>query len=147
MHISRPGLILMIGLFVLGACGAPAPAKQGAKMDQIEMPSYVMKAAASIQEAYRYAVTHSDELKKYPCYCGCSRMGHKSNLDCYIKDTPSKDKITFDPHASACGVCVDITHDVIRMMQVGKAAPEIRAYIDAQYSQYGPSTNTPLPTS
>jgi hypothetical protein len=27
----------------------------------------------------------------------------------------------------------------------GQSSPEIRAYIDAQYSPFGPSTNTPLP--
>jgi hypothetical protein len=30
----------------------------------------------------------------------------------------------------------------MRMMQEGKEPQEIRAYIDAEYSQYGPSTDT-----
>jgi hypothetical protein len=42
---------------------------------------------------------------------------------------------------------VDITLDVMRMMREGHKPIEIRAYIDANYSQYGPSTDTPLPTA
>ncbi len=72
-------------------------------------------------------------------------MGHTSNLSCYIKNRAEDGTITYDDHASGCGLCVDITQDVIHMRDQGKAAPEIRTYIDAQYSQYGPSTNTPLP--
>jgi hypothetical protein len=30
----------------------------------------------------------------------------------------------------------------MRLMREGKALKEIRAYIDAEYSQYGPSTDT-----
>lgn len=30
----------------------------------------------------------------------------------------------------------------MRLMQEGKDLKEIRAYIDAEYSQYGPSTET-----
>jgi len=30
----------------------------------------------------------------------------------------------------------------MRLMREGKEAKEIRAYIDAEYSQYGPSTDT-----
>jgi hypothetical protein len=37
---------------------------------------------------------------------------------------------------------VDITRDVMRMLQEGKELKEIRAIIDAEYSQYGPPTDT-----
>jgi len=37
---------------------------------------------------------------------------------------------------------VDITRDVMRMTREGKSAREIRAYIDATYSKFGPPTNT-----
>lgn len=38
---------------------------------------------------------------------------------------------------------MDITRDVMRLLQEGKDVKEIRAYIDAEYSKYGPSTDTP----
>ena len=33
---------------------------------------------------YAFAAQHSDALQHIPCYCGCVRIGHRSNLDCYI---------------------------------------------------------------
>jgi hypothetical protein len=38
---------------------------------------------------------------------------------------------------------VDITRDVMRMLDDGKPLKEIRAYVEATYSKYGPSTATP----
>ena len=41
---------------------------------------------------------------------------------------------------------MDITRDVMRLMTEGKSASEIRTYIDATYSKYGPPTDTePIP--
>ena len=37
---------------------------------------------------------------------------------------------------------MDITRDVMRLMTEGQSAGEIRAYIDATYSKYGPPTDT-----
>jgi hypothetical protein len=47
---------------------------------------------------------------------------------------------TFDAHALNCGVCVDITQDAMRLLDEGRAPPEIRAYIDEAYAMYGPPT-------
>jgi hypothetical protein len=33
----------------------------------------------------------------------------------------------------------------MRLTREGKVAPEIRAYVDATYSGFGPATDTPLP--
>ena len=33
----------------------------------------------------------------------------------------------------------------MRLLREGKKSPEIRTYIDARYSGFGPSTDTPLP--
>jgi hypothetical protein len=38
---------------------------------------------------------------------------------------------------------VDITRDVMRMLDDGKALKEIRTYVEATYSKHGPSTPTP----
>jgi len=38
---------------------------------------------------------------------------------------------------------VDITRDVMRMLDEGKPLKEIRAYVDRTYSRFGPSTPTP----
>jgi cytochrome c-type biogenesis protein CcmH/NrfF len=38
---------------------------------------------------------------------------------------------------------VDITRDVMRMLNQGASLKEIRAYVDRTYSRFGPSTPTP----
>jgi hypothetical protein len=40
---------------------------------------------------------------------------------------------------------VDITRDVMRMLDEGKTVKEIRMYVDRTYSKFGPSTPTPMP--
>lgn len=93
-------------------------------------------------DAYRFAAANQHELERY-C-CGCGKMGHTSNLSCYINDVSADGAITYDEHANGCGICVDITQDVMRLTQAGQPAWEIRAYVDAQYSPFGPSTDTPF---
>jgi hypothetical protein len=144
------GLLVMVGTLVLSACGSPAIVQPTPiptpVMAMADMPDFVQNALPRTQEAYQFAVTNPHALETVPCYCGCSRMGHKSNLDCYIKDS-ANGKIVFDNHAAFCGVCVDITHDVVRLQTEGKTPLEIRTYVDAQYSSSGPSTDTVMPTS
>ncbi len=38
---------------------------------------------------------------------------------------------------------MDITRDVMRMLDDGKSVKEIRTYVDTTYSRFGPSTPTP----
>ena len=136
-------LLAFILLLLLGACSSqPAPY---ALAPDSQMPNFLQGASSRVREAYRFAVANPDELMKYPCYCGCGAMGHESNLSCYVSAVSRPDEIAFDNHASGCGICVDITQDVMRLLREGKTSPEIRTYIDATYSRFGPGTNTPLP--
>ncbi len=127
---------------LLVACGGNAPLVMApASM----LPDYAQESPPRVREAYQFAVANPDILAHQPCYCGCGAMGHTSNLSCYISDMALDGAITFDNHAAGCGICVDITQDVMRLLQEGQSQTEIRAYIDAQYSPFGPSTDTPLP--
>lgn len=101
------------------------------------MPDFVHNAPPEAQEAYRFAAANPEMLEHIPCYCGCVAQGHQNNLECYIQPAGE-----FDVHASVCGVCVDITHDVMDMLRQDKELTEIRDYIDSTYSQYGPPTDT-----
>ena len=38
---------------------------------------------------------------------------------------------------------MDITRDVMRLLDEGKSMKDIRAYVDKTYSRFGPSTPTP----
>ncbi len=57
-------------------------------------------ASGEAQALYRYAVEHGDELQYVPCFCGCGRLGHKSNRDCYIKAFNANGTLTFTSHAA-----------------------------------------------
>jgi hypothetical protein len=142
-HFAGPIFLLLLAGLVVSACGGKSDSSN--LTSESHLPGFVKDSPPRVQEAYQFAVDHPDELAKYPCYCGCGAMGHTSNLSCYIQDRAEDGTITFDNHAAGCGICVDITQDVIRLRADGKSAPEIRAYVDAQYSPFGPSTNTPLP--
>jgi len=139
MHL---GALFLGSALLLAGCGG-----QGAltMLPDKNLPQFLAAAPPRVREAYGFAAANPDEMKKYPCFCGCNKMGHTSNLSCYVKTEAADGAVTFDEHASACGICVDITQDVIRLTLEGKRAPEIRAYVDGQYSSFGPSTDTPLP--
>jgi hypothetical protein len=111
------------------------------------MPDYVQAAPSRVKEAYQYAIDHPDDLAAVPCYCGCGGMGHTSNLTCFINGKTKEDTLIFEPHATGCGICVDIAQDVMRLRAEGKTLTEVRATIDATYSSFGPGTDTPLPTN
>jgi len=138
-------LLILLSLLVTAACSGEQTTHELAPVSML--PDYVQTAPPTVREAYRFAVANPDVLAHQPCYCGCGTMGHTSNLSCYVSDVAEDGTVTFDNHAAGCGICVDITQDVMRLMVGGQSQLEIRHYIDAQYSPFGPSTDTPLPQS
>lgn len=149
MRFSKRLLLLAVFVFsglLLAACGGSDDAASGELASAAMLPDWARNAPPRVREAYQYAVANPDEVAKYPCYCGCGNMGHTSNLSCYIQEFGDDGTIVFDNHANGCGICVDITQDVMRFKADGQSSIEIRAYIDAEYSPFGPGTNTPYPT-
>jgi len=147
-------LLPFVGLVVVGVLILVwrLPANQPSMPDgmvmapESQLPAFLNSATTDTRDAYRFAIANHHELEKYPCTCGCKYMQHMSNADCYVKTSaPDGTETVFDQHASACGICVDITLDVMRLMREGHKPIDIRAYIDKTYSKYGPSTDTPLP--
>jgi hypothetical protein len=135
--------ILMGSLLFLSACTSAAELKLA---PESALPSFLTTAAPRVREAYRFAVANPEALKTVPCFCGCGKMGHTSNLSCFVQNAGTNwETITFDEHAAGCGICVDIAQDVMRMTAEGKQPGEIRQSIDATYSSFGPATDTPLP--
>lgn len=130
--------------FLLAGCGSSQQAIVLASDEAL--PAFLSAATPRVRDAYRFAVANPHMLEQIPCYCGCGKMGHTSNLSCYIDSANAGGAIVYDEHASGCGICVDITQDVMRLTQTNQSLWEIRAYVDAQYSSFGPSTDTPLPT-
>ena len=141
------GLLVVVGVvFFASRLSISQTTMPHVMASESKLPTFLHNSNINTRDAYRFAITHHHDLENYPCTCGCKYMGHMSNADCYIKTTAPDGSVTsFDNHASACNVCVDITLDVMRMMDEGHKPIDIRAYIDKTYGKYGPSTDTPLP--
>lgn len=132
-------IVLLVSLPGCSSQGHPTGTGNLKMASMDNMPPEVQSAPLTVQQAYQFAVANPDTMQHIPCYCGCGRIGHKSNYSCYVQGMDSDKKITFDSHALGCSICVDITQDVMRLMQQGKSLDEIRIYVDATYSKYGPS--------
>ena len=143
MKSSRKILFaLMIGVLTLAglsACSTSSSEVHLAMSPLDQMPMEVQSAPVTVQTAYQFNVANPDTMKDIPCYCGCGDIGHTSNYDCYVSNVESNGAFTFDNHALGCSICVDITQDVMRMLQDGKSPQDARAFVDATYSKYGPS--------
>jgi len=134
-------LILLLLATGLSGCGdGSVSAGKGFAMAPLDqLPADVQGQPIAVIQAYQFAFANPDVLSQIPCYCGCGSMGHTSNYSCYVQGVQGDGQIEYDPHALGCSICVDITQDSMRLLNEGKSVPEIRAYIDSTYAQYGPS--------
>jgi len=55
-------------------------------------PAYVVRAA------YEAAARHPEVLGQVPCFCGCSRLGHRSNRDCFVSPREAGGSVAWDAH-------------------------------------------------
>jgi hypothetical protein len=113
---------------------------------KLELPEFAQKTGR-VAEAYIFAAQNQDEVMYLACYCGCAGMqhsdkllSHKSLKDCYIKPDGS-----YEPHASECKLCNDITLEARDLLMTGYSLKDVRKKIDDEYSGRGVGTNTSLP--
>jgi hypothetical protein len=94
-------LFLLLALLTASGCAGSTGTAQSTLTLAPEpaLPDFVRQAPPNVQEAYRFAIANPDVLRQYPCYCGCGAMGHKNNLDCYIKEFRPDGSIAFENHA------------------------------------------------
>ncbi len=102
---------------------------------------------AVIQQVYEFAARHPEVLQYMPCYCGCERLGHRGNHDCFVKSRAANGTITqWDEHGIGCAVCLGVGRDAMTLFNGGAKPAQIRAAIDKKYgSFYTSSTPTPAP--
>jgi hypothetical protein len=88
-------------MLVVSACAGPADTAQEDLIlaPESALPDFIQDAPPQVKEAYRFAIANPDVLRVVPCYCGCGSVGHKNNLDCYIKEVRSDGSIEFENHA------------------------------------------------
>jgi hypothetical protein len=102
VNLAFAAVMAMLLLSACGGAGRPSTAPGAGSVTlapESALPDFVRGASPQVREAYRFAIANPDVLKQYPCYCGCSAAGHRSNLDCYIKEQYNDGTIVFDNHA------------------------------------------------
>jgi hypothetical protein len=108
-------------------------------------PAFV-RSDPRTEQAYAFAMASPQVLAWMPCYCGCGAMGHGSNADCFFKPTmEGLSSITFEEHASYCGICVDTALMAKQMLGEGQSLRAIRDAVDARFGGAVPGTPTELP--
>jgi len=127
--------VLIVGYALSGgsqildrARGEKQVSRDASKPVKPELPEFAWKTAR-VAEAYIYAVQNPDKL-----------LSHKSLKDCYLKPDGS-----YEPHASECKLCNDITLEARDLLMKGYSLKDIRKIIDDVYSGRGVGTNTMLP--
>ena len=100
-----------------------------------------------VQQVYEFAAHHPEVLQYVPCYCGCERVGHNGNHDCFVKSRAANGRvIEWDTHGIGCAICLDVGRDAMTLFHSGSSVAQIRAAIEKKYGSYFPSsTPTPLP--
>lgn len=134
-------LLLLVAILGTGLAGCSNSSQHEIAMAPMEgMLEHVHSAPTRVQEAYQFAVANPNVLQQIPCYCGCGSMGHTSNYSCYVAESGANSTIAYDEHALNCGICVDISQDVMRLLAQEKSVTEIYSYIDGTYARFGPAT-------
>jgi len=102
---------------------------------------------AIIQQVYEFSARHPEVLQFMPCYCGCERIGHRGNHDCFVKSRAANGTITqWDEHGIGCAICLGVGRDAMTLFNGGAKPAQIRAAIDKKYGAFYPSaTPTPQP--
>jgi hypothetical protein len=152
------GLTVIVGVGVWGvrASGQAPAAKAAAKpigphkqanlpplpfgpRDPLPRPPQVVAAV------FQFAAEHPEILNYIPCYCGCERMGHTGNDDCFVKQrAPNGDVVAWEPHGTECAVCIDVGRDAMQMYSSGASVRDIRTAIEKKYAASHQS-HTPTP--
>lgn len=119
-------ILIFSGLFILKS---HLETKEG-------LPKYAQRNP-EIQAAYEYALEKPELLKQIPCYCGCSRFGHKNVEDCFVKKFKEDGRVVFEEHGANCGICYLTVLDSRTLLNEGKTLEEVRGFINEKYSRYG----------
>ena len=108
LALTMGSAVVVTGSFLrrAGTASADAPRQQTPHGDWLEtvplgsLPSFADKGGTKVQEAYRYAVDNEATLQYIPCFCGCAKIGHRHNGDCYIAERLPGGRVTFTSHAA-----------------------------------------------
>lgn len=63
-------------------------------------PEFARAGGPEVEQIYRFAVEQGEALESIPCFCGCAKIGHRHNRDCYIKSLNRDGTVTYTSHGS-----------------------------------------------
>ena len=70
-----------------------------ADLPALPLPTTALaRPALAVRVAYEFAARHSEILGQLPCFCGCHKLGHRSNHDCFIAARDEDGRVTWDAH-------------------------------------------------
>ena len=121
----------------------PHPQKE---LPTLQLPGYPLgRSPEVITAAYKFAAEHPEILTYVPCFCGCERMGHRGNEDCFVKARDvNGDVVAWEDHGMECAVCLDVATRARQMYTSGASVSDIRAAVEKEFTPL--STNhTPTP--
>lgn len=128
------------------AAGRPAwPGWSRAWPELPARPKRDTRLPQEMRGAYAFAALNRELLQHIPCYCGCVREGHGSNLNCFVSGFRPDGSPIWTDHSFSCPMCVRIAREVMLMSSQGMPLEQIRAEIDKRYDGAGEATRTPKP--
>jgi hypothetical protein len=141
----------MSGMAMAGAAGTTGSGTVIAA-DLPALPPGIDRAARSpdkVKAAFEFAARHPEVLTYIPCFCGCERMGHKGNEDCFVARRDASGRVTaWEPHGMICETCIDVANTAMQLHDSGASLITIRATIERRFGGAGMDhTPTPLPPS
>ena len=100
-----------------------------------------------VKAAYEFAARHPEVLKYIPCFCGCERMGHKGNDDCFVSKRNAAGQVTaWESHGMVCEICIDVAVQAMQMHNTGASTQAIRDAVELRFGALAASRHTHTPT-
>src|SRR3954469_3924671 len=98
------------------AAAEARPAPPGALPPLPQVSFEPVRPMPVVQQVYEFAARHPEVLNYIPCYCGCERIGHKANHDCFVRSRAASGRIVeWDTHGLGCAVCLDVGRKAMTM--------------------------------
>ncbi len=85
----------------LASVATPTPADWALPDDLPALPlpkTPLPRPAHVVRAAYEAAARHPEVLGQVPCFCGCDRLGHRSNHDCFVSTREASGSVAWDAH-------------------------------------------------
>jgi Protein of unknown function with PCYCGC motif len=161
-------IALVVGVFTYLSNSTPSEAEQAATSAALQVPARptptdlkphpqenlpvlnfpgyaTARPPEVVKAAYKFAAEHPEILSYVPCFCGCERMGHRGNEDCFVKARDvNGDVVAWEDHGMECAVCLDVATRARQMYTSGASVSDIRAAVEKEFTPL--STNhTPTP--